>query len=286
MKIIMRNESNPEKEIAILLTVHNRKDKTLSCLRALKVQKLPEHCKIDVFMTDDGCTDGTPEAVASEFPDVNIIKGDGNLFWNRGMYAAWTEAEKNDFDYYLWLNDDTFLLDMCINNLLRESALYNDNAIIIGATINSAGDRITYSGWRNNKIIDSLTNNREANCFNGNIVLIPQNVFAQLGKNDPYFRHALGDFDYGLRATELGIKNIVCPDICGICDEHATIPKWMNPVLTLKERWKSLYSVGGNGANPVEYFYFRKKHYGLFCACMTFLSNHLHVFFPQYWTRD
>lgn len=271
--------------IAVLLTVHNRKDKTLSCLRALKVQKLPEHCKISVFMTDDGCTDGTPEAVAEEFPEVNIIKGDGNLFWNRGMYAAWTEAEKDDFDYYLWLNDDTFLVDGCINNLLRESALYNDHAIIIGATINSTKDKITYSGWRDGKIIEPYTDDRNATCFNGNIVLIPRRVFVKLGKNDYRFKHALGDFDYGLRATEAKIKNIVCPQICGVCDEHTTVPKWMNPDLSLKDRWEALYSVGGNGANPNEFFYFRKKHFGFLSACMTYFSNHLHVLFPNLWTR-
>ena len=95
--------------IAVLLTVFNRKDKTLECLKRLYSQLPINGYQVDVYLTDDGCTDGTSEAVASQFPEVHIIQGSGNLYWNRGMYAAWREAAKNDYDYYLWLNDDTYV---------------------------------------------------------------------------------------------------------------------------------------------------------------------------------
>lgn len=274
---------NNTNKIAVLLTVFNRREKTLSCLRALIKQDLPNGYALDVYLTDDGCTDGTPEAVAAEFPDVTIIKGDGSLFWNRGMLAAWTEAEKTDHDFFLWLNDDTFLSDNCIRFLIEESKTQQDEAIIIGATVNSDRTKITYSGWRDRRLIDPRSDCREAVCFNGNIVLIPRWVYDKLGKNDPYFRHALGDFDYGLRASEIGIKNIVCSEICGVCDEHPSLPKWMDPSRPLRERWKALYSVGGNGANPVEFFYYKRKHHGLVSACLTYISNHLHVLFPKLW---
>lgn len=82
------------KLIAVLLTVHNRKEKTLCCLQNLFKQKIPNGYQIEVYLTDDGCTDGTPEAVHEQFPAVHIIKGDGSLFWNRGMYTAWDTAGK------------------------------------------------------------------------------------------------------------------------------------------------------------------------------------------------
>lgn len=271
------------KTIAVLLTVYNRKDTTLRSLKNLFAQTLPEGYRIAVYLTNDGCTDGTPEAVATEFPQVNIIKGDGNLYWNRGMYKAWAEAEKENYDYYLWLNDDTFLMEDCIHNLLSESNISSDSAIIIGATTDSSQKKITYSGWRKGKKINPSDTNREAEYFNGNIVLIPREVYKVLGKNDYYYRHALGDFDYGLRATENGFVNVVCNQICGICDEHSSIPKWKDPNLSLKDRWKALYSVGGNGANPFEFFYFKRKHKGMISALTTFISNHVHVIIPKLW---
>ncbi|WP_289757048.1 glycosyltransferase family 2 protein [Muribaculum intestinale] len=269
--------------IAVLITVHNRKEKTLACLRNLFNQKLPDKYEFNVYLTDDGCTDGTQEAVLKEFPTVNIIHGDGSLFWNRGMYAAWCEAEKKDHAFFLWLNDDTFLLKDSIKNLLIESSNFNNQAIIIGATLSSNEDKITYSGWKNRIIIDPRIDNRESDYFSGNIVLIPQKVYSILGKNDPYYIHTIGDTDYGLRATKAGIKNIVCPTICGICDNHPTKPKWMDSSVKLHERWTALYSIGGNGANPIQFFHFKRKHYGLLSAIVTFITNHIHVIFPKLW---
>lgn len=77
--------------------------------------------RVDVYLTNDGCTDGTPEAIALQYPKVYIINGDGNLFWNRGMYTAWQEAAKKDYDFYIWLNDDTILLPNALRILLDSS---------------------------------------------------------------------------------------------------------------------------------------------------------------------
>ena len=60
---------------AVLLTVFNRKEKTLECLSRLFDQLPVEDLQIDVFLTDDGCTDGTAEAVENLFPSVHILKG-------------------------------------------------------------------------------------------------------------------------------------------------------------------------------------------------------------------
>ena len=98
------------RSVAVIITVFNRKESTLNCLQTLKRQDILDSCKITVYLTDDGCTDGTPEAVRTEFPKVRIVQGDGTLFWNRGMYTAWeTAAKEKDYDFYLWLNDDTYV---------------------------------------------------------------------------------------------------------------------------------------------------------------------------------
>ena len=49
-----------KKSIAVILTVHNRKMKTLECLSSL----FKEHNNFEVFLTNDGCTDGTSEVIA------------------------------------------------------------------------------------------------------------------------------------------------------------------------------------------------------------------------------
>lgn len=70
-------------KIAILLTCHDRKEKTLKCLHSL----YSTYKNYDTYLVDDGCTDGTPEAVMATFHNVHIIKGNGNLFEQRNVYG-------------------------------------------------------------------------------------------------------------------------------------------------------------------------------------------------------
>ena len=196
------------KSIAVLLTVFNRKEKTLQCLGNLYKQLPIQGYSIDIYLTNDGCTDGTPEAIAQKFPEVEIIHSKGNLFWNRGMYTAWEEATKRkEYDYYLWLNDDTFIYPDSISRLLNDSISVKDEAIICGATCSEKDGKPTYGGRNNNGIIPPNGSLQICQHFNGNVVLIPRYVYQRIGNLDYTYSHALGDFDYGLRAEKLGIKS-------------------------------------------------------------------------------
>ena len=65
-------------KIAVLLTCFNRKDKTLSCLTSLYQalciynNKVEDKVELSIYLTDDGCTDGTGDAVRDNFSDKNI----------------------------------------------------------------------------------------------------------------------------------------------------------------------------------------------------------------------
>lgn len=269
------------KRIAVLLTVFNRKDSTISCLENLCCQQLNGGITLNVYLTNDGCTDGTPEAVKSKFPEVHIINGDGNLFWNRGMYRAWQEAAKEDYDYYLWLNDDTYLLDHAVNCLVETSEMMEDAAIIIGSTCDTKETKATYGGRRGGKLIVPNGKTEEADCFNGNIVLVPRSVYQKLGNLDHYFTHSKGDFDYGMRAKEAGIKMVQVGKYLGKCDEHPTLDKWCNPDVPFRGRWKMLHRP--NGMPPKETFHFEKKHLGLLPASFHYCTIYLRCLFPCLW---
>ena len=134
-------------KVAVLLTAFNRKNTTLKCLRSFfpLCNELVDYF-FDVFMTDDGCTDGTPDAVKAEFPQINIVPGDGTLFWSGGMRTAWDAAAKHDdYDYYLWLNDDINLYPHALKEIFQMSVELNDNTLICGAFCNTKGE-FTYGG--------------------------------------------------------------------------------------------------------------------------------------------
>lgn len=271
--------------LAVLMTVHNRKEKTIECLRYLYAQNNSDY-EIEVFLTDDGSTDGTQQAVLQRFPDVEIIIGKGDLYWNRGMYSAWKTASlKKDYDFYLWLNDDTLLSSTALDVLLKCSLQYLDESIVVGTT--SAMDDssvITYGGRKKKTgLIAPQDSSCECELFNGNIVLIPRYVYKTVGMNDPRFRHALGDFDYGLRARKKGIKLIVAPGILGMCDLHDSLPNWCNPEKSFKVRWKAFRTPLGH--NPEEFFIYEYRHHGFIVACFHYFTNHLRVVYPKLWKK-
>ena len=275
------------KKIAILLTVFNRKAHTLQCLKNIENQTInsDENVIVDIFLTNDGCTDGTPEAIKELFPHVNIIEGDGTLFWNRGMYAAWQEAAKGNYDFYLWLNDDTHLKNDSIERLLSCSGNKNDEAVIIGSCSSSINeDEITYGGHsKDGKLIKEVSHEQKCVIFNGNIVLIPRFVFERIGLNDRRYRHAFGDYDYSLMVHKKGLESYVAAGVFGICDLHTCKPQWCDSNVKFTKRWKALHKPGGNGSNPFELFHYKRKNFGLLPACTTFISNYIHVMFPKLW---
>ena len=64
--------------LAIVSPVHNRRELTLQCLRSLS-RIDSKGVEINIYIVDDGCTDGTREAIEDNFPDVKIVQGTGDL---------------------------------------------------------------------------------------------------------------------------------------------------------------------------------------------------------------
>lgn len=270
--------------LAILMTVHNRKEKTLNCLSHVFCQFPIKDWEIDVYMTDDGCIDGTPEKVRECYPNVKIISGDGNLFWNRGMIKAWNAASNTKkYDAYLWLNDDTILLENSLN-ILCTSHLLKPDCIFVGATKASNSNIITYGGlysYTNHSFIIPNGSFQKCGLFTGNIVLVPNSVYQKIGMLDDYFSHALGDTDYALMANKNHIDSYVCQEVLGICDRDLSKPKWMRPEIRLKERINNLFSPLSYYP-PKEYFYLKKKHWGYLNAFASICSITIRLLFPKY----
>lgn len=268
-----------KKHIAVIMTVHNRKDKTLKCLASLFANKLSD--EIHCYLTDDGCNDGTADAVLERFTNVTVLKGNGSLFWNRGMYKSWNEALSMNPDFYLWLNDDTLLYDNALVTLMNESRQYKGEAIIVGSTCD-ADRRLSYGGRRKARKHPIVSPKMEKVCdcdtFNGNIVFIPRSVVEKIGILDPYFHHSFGDIEYGLRASSKGIKCIVAPGYLGYCERNNPIPLFRRKQYSVFKRYKLLYSP--LGFNPLEDFHLNRKYSPLWKCILWFIKLHINVLFP------
>lgn len=270
-------------KVAVLLTVFNRKETTLRCLRSffLLLGEMKEYT-FDVFMTNDGCTDGTPEAVKNEFPSVYIINGDGNLYWSGGMRKAWVAASKNDvYDYYLWLNDDVRLFAHSIKEIFEISKVLNDRGLICGAFVNEQGG-FTYGGYSKDlKPVQPNGTIQDVVYTNGNLLLIPQVIYNCLGYIPKYFIHDGGDNDYGLRAIENGFHVVTTYTYIGICPENPKkkYGKTRKMGTTIFKRLQYLYSP--HGFNPNIAFRYYWTHFGLKKAIYVYLGLHYNAILPD-----
>lgn len=254
------------KDIAVLLTCHNRKDQTLECLDKLFKIHLPEGFELTVFLVDDGSIDGTGIAIERSFPEVNVIKGIGNLFWNQGMRLAWKKAsETKDYDFYLWLNDDTILDKdglVEILNTYTQAKIFEQNEVLITAACRAVLGENKFSYGGRNETGPVIPNGELQKCkyINGNAVLVPKIIFKVLGNLSKDYTHGMGDFDYGLCAAKKGFKCYTTKNFVATCSPNLGIPGWCNPENTFKKRWKLLHSP--LGLNIKEYNKFRKKFWG------------------------
>lgn len=267
---------------AILMTVHNRKSQTLKCLEACREQFAELKGKFDftVYLVDDGSTDGTSEAVLEMFPGIVILKGDGSLFWNHGMIRAWEEAAKEDFDFYIWLNDDTILLPGALGVLLENSSYLRHKAILAGTAKDSSG-RLSYGGrTRKGRLIPpDETIPIPCDTFNGNLVLVPRYAFKALGTMDPHYSHSFGDYDYGIRADKAGITTVIAPGVLALCDRNPGLPKWRNGAYTLKQRYCAIISPKGRPFR--EQFLYDTRKGNVLTAIAHFISLNIKVLFPK-----
>lgn len=246
--------------IAALLTCHNRRELTLSCLRSL-YEIAPS---VEVFLTDDGSTDGTAEAVRQAFPQVRVIAGDGQLYWNRGMRRAWSESLKVGYDYYLWLNDDQVLYSSLLDELLACSRMQGD-CIVSGLVEDTSHSQIIYGGYdRQKQMVQPSTLPQPIFLLNGNVVLVPHAVVQRIGILDSHFIHDLGDLDYGLTAQEHGVAVVSTrkPVAMGSLNSPCRIRLWGSSLIP---RFRHLATPLGS---PIgQNFYYRRKHFGVWHAC-------------------
>lgn len=213
--------SEPLKKVALVIPVHNRRETTLQGLRSL-ARIDTTGLSVHTIIVDDGSTDGTSEAIRRDFPDVEIITGDGTLHYAAGTNRGVEAALSRDVDYIVTMNDDAVFHEQFLQRLIA-TAKKNPRSVVgallllwnephkvfqVGLSWNTLK-----GGW---DIPDDLTafsvpqQAFETECIVGNCVLFPAAAIKECGLMDEEnFPHGWGDAQWTTRMRKMGWQLLI-----------------------------------------------------------------------------
>jgi GT2 family glycosyltransferase len=218
--------------VSIIIVSYNTKEMTLACIRSVYEQT--KEVSFDLIVVDNDSRDGSAQAIAENFPAIELIASSENFGFGRANNLA---AEKAKGGYLLLLNPDTIILDGAIDKLhvfARENPV---NLVYGGRTLYGDYSLNPTSCWRRptlwslfcyatglsslfrrNKLFDPDSYGdwrrdcvREVDIVTGCLLMIEKKLWDRLGGFDQDFFMYGEEADLCLRAAKLGAKPIITP---------------------------------------------------------------------------
>ncbi len=212
--------------IYIVIPVFNRIESTVKCIESLLKQTYQAFV---IVLVDDGSTDGTYELVSSNYPQIAIVRGQGDWWWaestNKGIESFVDNA--NDDDFILTLNNDLIVKPDYLHNMYKE---YHDNRPCVIGSLAMDADQdaaiIEYCGvnwdhcYASYKAVPEVNSNYSELSDKYNVVytdLLPGRgtlytvrMFRDIGRyNSSKFPQYLADEEFSLRAKKAGYQLLV-----------------------------------------------------------------------------
>lgn len=201
--------------IFIIIPVFNRKAFTKDCLISLREQT---DRNFQVVIVDDGSTDGTEEMLKSEFPEVHVLKGDGNLWWTASVNMGIEFALKNGATSIMTLNNDVIAKEDFIEKMYYWNKQKPD-ALLGALALDVNTNKIIYGGevinWKTNTLTNLLkllppskhSGIHKVSHYPGRGLLIPKKVIDKVGFfAQDKFPHYYADYDYTSQAAINGFE--------------------------------------------------------------------------------
>jgi GT2 family glycosyltransferase len=224
------------KKIEIVTPVHNRKELTLQFLQSL-AQIDQTNLKIHIIVVDDGSTDGTSETIRAQFTKVEVIQGDGNLWYTAGTNLGIKTALKYNPDYILTVNNDSIFDKFFLQEMIRCAEKYPRS--VVGAILllwnnpeqlfqTSPKWETLSGGWRHwfQQTIHTIPKKPwEVGIIVGNCVLFPVEAIKEAGLMDEKRFVQFGDAEYTPRMKRNGWRLLIEPRAKVFCKPNDIPPK-------------------------------------------------------------
>jgi len=233
MSCSSKEDQEPTPDVSVLIISYNTKDLTIACLQSLYTETAL--ARFEVIVVDNASSDGSARAIGERFPDVRLVEPGANLGFAKANNLAAKSARGR---YLLLLNPDTVVLQGAVDTLVAFAEELKAPAIVGGRTLHADGTLNHASCWgrptlwstlcyafglsvlgRYHVLFDPETMRtwkrdsvREVDIISGCLLLIPRTLWDALGGFDPAFDMYAEDFDLCLRARDMGVRCVLCPE--------------------------------------------------------------------------
>ncbi len=206
--------------VSVILNTNRRAD-TLECLASLARQT---HTRQHIIVLDNASTDGSPEAVRAEFPNVELVGLTDNQGYAGNNNVGIKLALERGADWVFVLNEDTVLDPGCLAALVAQGEA-DAKVGIVGPlvyhhddqdVIQSAGGEMNthLESWhrgQNQKDAGQYARPLASDWISGCAILVRRNVIEQIGMLDARFFYYWEEVEWCLRARKAGWGIVMTP---------------------------------------------------------------------------
>jgi glycosyltransferase involved in cell wall biosynthesis len=193
----------------IIIPIHNPPDCFLETLSALRNDGLEG----SVIVVDDGSTNGIAQKIRDHFGGVEVLQGDGNLWWAGGMRMGMARALELNADVISWLNHDCVPHPGTVAALVEEASKPGMGAVSAWCVTSGFDDAPVNPGFRNFRPIpvEELIGSDKVivDGVNGNCVAMNADAIRNIGLPDQTRHPHYGDGPYTWRLHKAGYANAV-----------------------------------------------------------------------------
>jgi GT2 family glycosyltransferase len=203
-------------QVGVVIPVLNRREDTLECLTSLAQATYPN---VQVYVVDNGSTDGSTEAVAARFPTVKLILLGENRGFARASNVGIRRSLEAGAQYMLLLNNDTVIAPDMIDALVDAADSSPAAGILTPRIMYYGEDRVWSMGSRVRPLTLATLDfgrsrqprfplNRmvQVDSVVGCGMFVARPVFEQIGLFDEAFFFYYEDLDFSIRARKAGFE--------------------------------------------------------------------------------
>lgn len=216
-------------DVSFIIVSYNTQGLLRDCLQSIRKQT--KGVEYEVIVVDNDSSDGSPEMVEREFPEMKVIRSGGNLGFGRANNIGMEQARGK---YLFLLNSDTLLLNDAASEFFRcaeRLELEGRKIGVLGAILKDKDRQPCHSFGRfispaselrevmakylrflkdeENTSPKMISGVREVDYVTGADMFIPRSAAQLTGGFDPDFFMYCEEVDWQKRMDRAGLKRLI-----------------------------------------------------------------------------